>query len=117
MTKKRVGHSADASGIGDVALLGELGEDQVAVVRFRTGPGLFIPNRMQRRLSSNALRLARDIQAAAAQRERLLESIDRLVPELRAAGASWAVVAWVTNMTPAGARKRWDDGGDEDPTD
>lgn len=107
------GTSDECSGLADVALLGELGEDQVAAVKFRDGgAGLFIPDRMRRRLSPRALRLARDVQSSAMKRENLLREIDRLVPELRAAGASWSVIGWVTNMTAAGALKRW--GGDDD---
>lgn len=101
----------DASGMPERLPVGE--DIGMAVMKFRDGGrGLFIPERMRRKLSRRGLRLARDIQGAAEQRERLLVRIDELVPQLREEGASWATVAFLTNMTAPGALKRW--GGDDD---
>lgn len=102
--------SSELSGVGDVALLGAAGEDQVALVHTRAG-AVFVPDNMRRRMTAKQLGLGQRIQQLAMQREAALRAIDDLAVKMRDSGASWAQIGWFANLSETGARKRW--GGED----
>lgn len=109
--------SREVQGVGDpldVTLLGDAAGDQMALIRLPGGAVLYMPDRMRRRLPAGAQRVASRVQGAAHRREQLLAQIDRDVQELRELGTSWNVIGWLTNMSGAGAKKRWAGGDDQD---
>jgi hypothetical protein len=80
--------------------------DEDVILGTFDGQAVLVP-RSVRNANPTAQALLADIQAASRHLVEVSDEIDVLVQECRQWGVSWSAVAFVTGMTPQGARQRF----------
>ena len=86
------------------------GDTDVGVVVYEDSEGdrhaIVVP-RSVKALKGEALAVVTEIQAESRAVMKARERLDQLVPEARALGVSWNVIAWSTGMATQSAHERW----------
>lgn len=87
----------------------EFADDDRAIVLTPEGRAVFVPVSVQRRLKGEALEVYAEYSRVALEIDKLERELDRLVPQARAVGLSWALLGSPIGLTGEGARLRYGD--------